>query len=126
MCLVPRRLQGSVHEPTSFQAPLLNRAGTPREGVSADCSWPILFERDVREVPELVAKFSKERLVAGSSVSVLVAQYRAMDGTTTRLLRSSIANIPCTAALSWMPSPLLWAGLEPSNYVGLVLQLSSV
>eukprot|EP00439_Symbiodinium_sp_Y106_P073959 s1772_g14.t1 len=43
-------IQGSVHEPTSFQAPLLNR------------------------VPELVAKFSKEKLVAGSSGSVLVAR----------------------------------------------------
>ena len=34
-CPVSPSLQGSVHEPTSFQAPLLNRAGPPREGVGA-------------------------------------------------------------------------------------------
>ena len=33
VCPVSRRFQGAVHEPTSFQAPLLNRAGLPREGV---------------------------------------------------------------------------------------------
>ena len=42
----------------------------------------------------------------------------AMD-VTTRLLRFSTANIPGTAALSWMPSLLL------SDFVGLMLQLST-
>ena len=59
-----RSLQGSVHEPTSFQAPLLNRAGRQERepvlwGGSRATSTPC-------EVPELVQKFSKEKLVASS------------------------------------------------------------
>ena len=67
-------LQGSVHEPTSFQAPLLNHAGAPRERArklqTPHRVGPLVTSC---EVPKLVAKFSKEKLVAGSSGSVLVA-----------------------------------------------------
>ena len=41
VCPISRRLQGAVQEPTSFQAPLLNRAGPPREGVGALETWDV-------------------------------------------------------------------------------------
>ena len=109
-CPVSPSLQGSVHEPTSFQAPLLNRAGAPREGArklqTPHRVGPLVT---ACEVPELVAKFSKEKLVAGSSGSVLVACDCAAWIPCAKLLRSSTASTPCTADPSGMPSLLSWA-----------------
>ena len=100
-----------------------------------------------------MGKFSKEKLVAGSSGSVPVACcaaelwrfvcQRRPVWSLCALTRSAdifhcqysieywqwkiSADGPCTAALSGMPSLLLWAGLEPkpSDFAGLVLQLST-
>ena len=141
---VSRRLQGAVHEPTST---FFNRAGAPREGVGVrtgrmECSirdracllnllvrcrsWSRSFRKRSWWPAAQSPRSSHAVLWSfGDSFVRSVSNLRAMDATTTRLLRSSIANIPGTVALSWMPSPLLWAGLEPSNFVGLVLQLST-
>ena len=113
-CPVSRSLQGSVHEPTSFQAPLLNRAGPPRKGAGAlgrksrpphrlhvRCrSWCRSFRRRSWSP---AAENPAFRLLYHV---VLPVSDCAMSTPCAKLLRFSTASILCIAAHSGMPSLL--------------------